>query len=119
MGISPIADMDVHQTTVTAALTAKSSAVTQKNARSVARLEDMRREISRPASWATITTTSRACGKSQKSFVLTLEHKFVSGHDLGRAERTSVRVCDVETSHFFSAEGWRAAPALAAERLKG
>jgi hypothetical protein len=33
MGISPIADMEAHQTTVTAALTAKSSAETQKNAR--------------------------------------------------------------------------------------
>src|SRR5881397_3080088 len=43
IGISPIADMDAHQTIVTAALAAKSSAETPKNARS----EAMRREISR------------------------------------------------------------------------
>jgi len=43
MGISPIADMDVHQTIVTATQAAKSSAATAKKARSPA----MRRETSR------------------------------------------------------------------------
>src|SRR5258708_39602043 len=49
IGISPIADMDAHQAIVTAALAAKSSAETQKNACWEARSEAMRREISRPA----------------------------------------------------------------------
>src|SRR5919204_5307752 len=44
--ISPIADMDVHQTIVTAALAAKSSAEAASNACREARSEDMRREIS-------------------------------------------------------------------------
>src|ERR671931_1923236 len=48
IGISPIADMDVHQTIVTAALATKSSAGTPKKARWEARSEAMRREISRP-----------------------------------------------------------------------
>src|SRR5467141_4401176 len=47
IGISPIADMDAHQTIVTAALPAKSSAETPKKARWEARSETMRREISR------------------------------------------------------------------------
>src|SRR6202049_4552386 len=46
IGISPIADIDAHQTIVTAALAAKSSAVTPRNACWEARSEDMRREIS-------------------------------------------------------------------------
>src|SRR5687768_18518239 len=45
IGIPPIADMDAHQTLVTAALAAKSSADTPKNACWKA----MRREISSPA----------------------------------------------------------------------
>src|SRR6266704_68557 len=49
IGISPIADMDAHQTIVTAALAAKSSAETPKNACWGARSEAMRREISSPA----------------------------------------------------------------------
>src|SRR6058998_264946 len=49
IGISPIADMDAHQTIVTAALAAKSSAETPKNASWEARSEAMRREISSPA----------------------------------------------------------------------
>src|SRR5688572_26101844 len=49
IGISPIADMDAHQTIVTAALAVKSSAETPKKARWEARSEAMRREISRPA----------------------------------------------------------------------
>src|SRR2546425_6096622 len=49
IGISPIADMDAHQTIVTAALAAKSSAETPKNACWEARSEAMRREISSPA----------------------------------------------------------------------
>src|SRR5260221_1714290 len=47
IGIPPIADMDAHQTIVTAALAAKSSAETPKKARWEARSETMRREISR------------------------------------------------------------------------
>src|SRR3989441_7502795 len=49
IGISPIADMDAHQTIVTAALAAKSSAETPKKARWEVRSEAMRREISPPA----------------------------------------------------------------------
>src|SRR5438128_9559637 len=49
IGISPIADMDAHQTIVTAALAAKSSAETPTNACWEARWEAMRREISSPA----------------------------------------------------------------------
>src|SRR5207249_10558544 len=49
IGISPIADIDAHQTIVTAALAAKSSAETPKNACWEARSEAMRREISSPA----------------------------------------------------------------------
>jgi hypothetical protein len=41
MGIPPIADMDAHQTIVTAALAAKSSAETPKKARSEARSQTM------------------------------------------------------------------------------
>src|SRR5712664_3286853 len=48
IGISPIADMDAHQTLVTAALAAKSSAETPQNACWEARSEAMRREISSP-----------------------------------------------------------------------
>src|SRR2546422_7155656 len=62
IGISPIADMDVHQTIVTAALAAKSSAETPKKARWEARSETMRREISRPpVAPATPTTWLSAC----------------------------------------------------------
>ena len=49
IGIPPIADMDAHQTIVTAALAAKSSAETLKKACWEARSEAMRREISSPA----------------------------------------------------------------------
>src|ERR1700682_3401835 len=49
IGISPIADMDAHQTIVTAVLAAKSSAETPKNACWETRSEAMRREISSPA----------------------------------------------------------------------
>src|SRR6266403_2219206 len=44
IGILPIADMDAHQTIVTAALAAKSSAETPKKARWEDRSETMRRE---------------------------------------------------------------------------
>ena len=44
--------------------------------------------------------------------------RLVSGHDLGRAERTLVRVRSIEINHVLSAEGRRAAPAVGAERLK-
>src|SRR6202790_5867642 len=47
IGISPIADMDAHQTVVPAALAAKSSAETPKKACWEARSEDMRRDIFR------------------------------------------------------------------------
>src|SRR5215475_9663295 len=49
IGMSPIADMELHQTIVTPALAAKSNADTLRNARSVARSGAMRREISSPA----------------------------------------------------------------------
>src|ERR1700730_10065838 len=44
-GISPIADMDAHQTIVSAALPAKSSAETPKKALSEARSETMRTDV--------------------------------------------------------------------------
>ena len=47
IGMSPIPDMDPHQTIVTAALTKKSSAETAKKARPEACSESMGREISR------------------------------------------------------------------------
>jgi hypothetical protein len=46
IGIPPIADMDVHQTTVTAVLAAKSSVETPRNTCCEARAEAMRSEIS-------------------------------------------------------------------------
>src|SRR5436309_139874 len=49
IGISPIADMDAHQTIVPAALAVKSKAETQRKACWEARSEAMRREISSPA----------------------------------------------------------------------
>ena len=49
----PHRDIDAHQTIVTAALAAKSSAETPKKARWDARSETMRREISRLCSCAT------------------------------------------------------------------
>src|SRR2546425_2179161 len=49
IGIPPIADMDAHQSVVSAALAAKSSAETPKKAWWEARSEAMRREISRSA----------------------------------------------------------------------
>src|SRR3989475_8880459 len=57
IGISPIADMDAHQTIVPAALAAKSSAETPKKACWEARSEAMRREISRPPVAPTTPTT--------------------------------------------------------------
>src|SRR5256885_10429093 len=48
IGIPPIADMDVHQPIVTAALAAKSRAETPKNLSWETRSETMGREISRP-----------------------------------------------------------------------
>src|SRR6516164_3089777 len=48
VGVSPIADMDARQTIVTAALAAKSSAETPKNACWDARSDTMTRAISRP-----------------------------------------------------------------------
>src|SRR5258708_16617357 len=59
IGISPIADMDAHQTIVIAALAAKSSAETPKKARGELRSETMRRELSaRPVAPTTPTTGS-------------------------------------------------------------
>src|SRR5947207_11114154 len=58
IGISPIADMDPHQTIVTAALAAKSSAETPQKARCEACSETLRREISRPPVAPTTPTTS-------------------------------------------------------------
>src|SRR4030081_3581653 len=57
IGISPIADMDAHQTIVTAALAAKSSAETPKKTCWEARSETMRREITRPPVAPTTPTT--------------------------------------------------------------
>src|SRR5438105_13441038 len=58
IGISPIADIDAHQTIVTAALAAKSSADTPRKACCDARSEAMRREISPLRNCATMITTS-------------------------------------------------------------
>src|SRR6478672_4821172 len=57
IGISPIADMDAHQTIVAAALAANSSAETPKKARSEARSQIMAAETSRPAVAPTTPTT--------------------------------------------------------------
>src|SRR5258706_14707373 len=57
IGISPMSDMDAHQTIVTAALAAKSSAETPKKARWEARSETMRREISHASVAPTTPTT--------------------------------------------------------------
>src|SRR5256712_13110998 len=63
IGISPIADMGPHQTIVTAALAAKSSAETPKNTCWEARSEAMRREISRaPLGPTTLTAYRSALG---------------------------------------------------------
>jgi len=59
MGIPTIADMDPHQTTVAAALAAKSSAETPRKARWEVRFESMGREPSRPPT-APITDMGRA-----------------------------------------------------------
>src|ERR1700738_5235313 len=62
IGISPIADMDAHQTIVTAALAAKSSAETPKKVYWETRSETMRREIFRsPVAPTTPTTGLIAC----------------------------------------------------------
>jgi TonB family protein len=42
----------------------------------------------------------------------------VSGHDLGRAERSLLRVKDVGNKHFLAAAGQRVAPGFGAERPK-
>src|ERR1700681_2010263 len=57
IGISPIADMEAHQTIVTAALAAKSSAETPKKARWESRSETVLREISRTPVRPMIFTT--------------------------------------------------------------
>src|SRR6516165_6662564 len=58
IGISPIADIDAHQKIVTAALAAKSSAETPRNASRGARSEAERRETSRSRGRATTPMTS-------------------------------------------------------------
>src|SRR5215472_235692 len=65
IGISPIADMDAHQTIVTAALTAKSSAETPKKARWEGRLETMCRDLP-SRSYATTTTTSISASRTRR-----------------------------------------------------
>src|SRR4249920_766498 len=60
IGISPIADMDRHQRIVTAALAAKSSAETPRNAWWDARSDAMRREVSSLAVCAAVTMTPSA-----------------------------------------------------------
>jgi len=57
IGISPIADIDAHQTIVTAALAAKSNVETPKNAPWEARSETMRRKISGDPFLPMISTT--------------------------------------------------------------
>jgi hypothetical protein len=56
IGIFPIADMGAHQTVVSAALTAKSSAETLKNACWEPRSETMRRDLPFRSGATTITT---------------------------------------------------------------
>jgi hypothetical protein len=57
MGIWPIADMDAHQTIVTAVLAAKKSAETAKKTRCEARSGTIRSEISKPV----VPTTATMC----------------------------------------------------------
>src|SRR5439155_15591920 len=66
IGISPIADMDPHQTIVTAALAAKSSAETPKEARWEACSGTLRREISRPPVAPTTPTTSLSASRTRR-----------------------------------------------------
>src|SRR5438477_818639 len=70
IGILPIADMDPHQTIVTAALAAKSSAETPKKARWEARWEarseTQRREISGPPVAPTTPTTSLSASRTRR-----------------------------------------------------
>jgi hypothetical protein len=47
-----------------------------------------------------------------------LRRRQVSGHDLGRAERSLLRVKDVENTQFLVAAGWRAGAGLGPERPK-
>src|SRR2546423_10693287 len=62
IGIAPVADMDAHQTIVTTALAAQTSAETPKKARSEARSETTRGEIARsPLATMTATTRLSAC----------------------------------------------------------
>src|SRR6266545_6880996 len=60
IGISPIADMDAHQTIVTAALAAKSNAETPKNVSWEARSEAMRTSLSACRTRRGGATTSRS-----------------------------------------------------------
>src|SRR5512137_1292828 len=57
IGTSPIAELEAHQTIVTAALAAKSSAKTPRNACREARSEAMRRET--PTTWLSTCRTRR------------------------------------------------------------
>ncbi|HTS55378.1 MAG TPA: hypothetical protein VMH26_19075, partial [Burkholderiales bacterium] len=57
IGISPIADMEAHQTIVATVLAAKSSAETPRKVRSDARPETIRREIFPPVAVATTKPT--------------------------------------------------------------
>src|SRR6476659_6616714 len=60
IGIPPIADIDAHQTIVTVALAAKSSAETPKKARREARSEAPRRETSASCGGASTPTARSA-----------------------------------------------------------
>jgi hypothetical protein len=66
IGILPIADMDAHQTIVTAALVAKSSAETPKKVCWDARSGAIGREISPPAVAPTTPTTWLSAGRTRR-----------------------------------------------------
>src|SRR5436305_7481625 len=66
IGLSPIADMDPHQTIVTAALAAKSSAETPRKARWEACSEALRREIPRPPVAPTTPTMSLSASRTRR-----------------------------------------------------
>jgi hypothetical protein len=77
IGIPPIADIDAHQTIVTAALTAKSSAETPKNACLETRSEYICREISHPPVVPTTPTTSLSPWGTRRGGATTCPSRFV------------------------------------------
>src|SRR5476651_733745 len=90
IGISPIADMDAHQTTVTAALAAKSSAETPKKARWETRSETLHCGIF----YSAFARTRPRPGSALAVLVVTLPPDACFVASLGRAVKPLVHVPD-------------------------